>query len=94
MAKEVSLQELVDWVKKNEHRTWWRGPKQDLSGFDKRTLEMKYLRFNLDTRDMKVFSISVEGFTDTSGVDFREDDRDWTVLDLLEAKLDKARERK
>lgn len=54
MAKEVTLEELKIWLKKNEYRTWnWNAPIKE------GTLEIKYLRFNLDTRDMKIFNIAI-----------------------------------
>lgn len=84
MAKEVSLSQLREWIKKNEGRTWfWRGP----TPHEKRTLEIKYLTFSLDTRDMRVFHIKVRGLGDEFTVDFRDDKKDWTLLDLLQSKL-------
>lgn len=85
MAKEVTLQQLQDWIEKNEHRTWfWDGP----TPCDDRTLEIKYLRFSLDTRDMKIFTVSIEGAGPNRFADFRDDDKDWTILDLLESRLE------
>lgn len=83
-AKPVTMQELTDWVKANEHRTWhW--PK--ITNGLKSTMEIKYLSFSLDTRDMEVWSISVEG----AGPDYHacdKDEFDGTILELLESKLE------
>lgn len=83
MAKVVTLQQLHEWIKNNMHRTWSRG--MDVP-FENRTLELKYIRFNLDTRDMKIFSITTDGFGNHSA-DFRDDEKDWTILDLLDSTL-------
>jgi hypothetical protein len=83
MAREVTLQELQDWIEKNKHRTW--NHSQDTT-FEKRTLECKYIRFSLDTTDMKIFHIDVAGLGNSS-IHFRDDDKDWSVLDLLDSKL-------
>ena len=84
-ARPVSMQELTDWVEKNKHRTWHfenfgNGP----------SLEIKYLDFCLDTRDMKVFTIGVRGLGEDFSCDFREE-FDGSILDLLEHKLDQEK---
>lgn len=86
MAHEITLQELQQWIDKNQHRTWKHNSNVPT---DRRTLEVKYLRFSLDTRDMKIFNIVTDGFGDCSA-DFRDDDKDWTLLDLLDSKLKKV----
>lgn len=83
MAKEVTLQQLSEWVAKNENRTWSRS---DLVDYTKRTLEMKYIRFNLDTRDMMIFRVDTDSDRGVSA-DFREE-FDGNILELLESKLD------
>jgi len=92
MAHEVTLKQLSDWIEKNKHRTWNHdyhfGPEKK----GETTFEMKYIRFNLDTRDMRIFAIQTDGFGELK-VDFREDDKDWTILDLLEFKLDQRRKK-
>lgn len=86
MAKEVTLKELNDWIQKNLHRTWFRGQKP--GSLEDWTMEMKYIRFNLDTRDMKIFSLTTRGLGKEITVDFRDDDKDWTILELLESRLE------
>lgn len=89
MAHEVTIGQLADWIEKNKHRTWSH---DHLAGKTKRcpSFEMKYIRFNLDTRDMRIFAIQTDGGGNLT-VDFREDDKDWTILDLLESKLDQRK---
>lgn len=84
-AKPVSLQELQDWVKANEHRTWyWPRLKKKKT----LTLEIKYLNFSLDTRDMDLWRIWVDG----SNREFdcsKHDEFEGTILELLEQKMNK-----
>lgn len=78
----MTLDEVNQWIKRNTLRTW------SFPNFGKEnsTLEIKYFRFNLDTRDMKIFRIEIDGFADKVA-DFRED-FDGTILELLESKLE------
>lgn len=85
MANAITMQQLTDWVQANQHRTWI---KRSLLGFSTpKTMEIKYLRFNLDTRDMKIFHISAKGFAGDFQLDTRDDDEPGNLLDRLEAKL-------
>lgn len=86
MAKAVTMQQLTDWVEKNKHRTW--NHKLFMEQTNMPSMEIKYLRFNLDTRDMKVFNV----ISDRGNVmaDFR-DEFDGDILELLETKLDERR---
>ena len=84
LQKEITLEDLTAWIDKNKHRTWnW----ESILDVKNKTLQVKYLRFNLDTRDMKIFHISVEGMGSTISVDFRED-FEGNLLEELERKLD------
>lgn len=85
MPREVTLDELQIWINKNKKHFWGDGANG--VKFDDRTLKVKYIRFNLDTRDMKIFHISTQGFGN-SEADFREEDSSETILDLLSKKLD------
>lgn len=84
--KGVTLQELSDWVEKNKERTWhFEGFKDHKK---ERTLEIKYLSFSLDTRDMMVWTVEVEGMGG-SVYSVRDDSKDdeRTILDDLTSKL-------
>lgn len=91
MAKEVTVLELADWIEKNKHRCWaWDDPEYMKIPRSKKTLEIKYLNFSLDTRDMKIFHIDIRGAGDDFAVDFRDDNNnEKSILDLLELKLKK-----
>lgn len=88
MAKEITVSELGAWVEKNKHRVWgWEDPEFWKIPDKKRTMEIKYLHFELDTRDMKIFHIAIRGAGPDREVDFRDDKKDWSLLELLESKL-------
>lgn len=86
--REVTFDELHGWVRKNMHHTWYHG--DGPSGFDPGdggSLAMKYINFSLDTRDMKVFRITLSGF---GGKDFDfRDGGDGSILDAAQEYLDK-----
>ena len=82
-SRPVTLQQLQDWVKANEGRTWYW---DRLDKAQKLSLEIKYLIFSLDTRDMEVWKISVDGANDIHVRD--GEDFDGTILELLDKKLD------
>jgi hypothetical protein len=88
MARPITLEELQAWITKNEHHTW-HSTVANLTNREK-TLFIKYMRFNLDTRDMKIFAIHSDGFSTDLNVDFRDDKKDWTILDLLDSKIEAA----
>lgn len=92
MAKAVLLSELVQWVENNKHRTWHREDENGnfIHGL-KRSGEVKYFTFQLDTRDMRVYHVTADGFEVTSASEGEE--FEGTVLELLEKKLDEAYER-
>ena len=48
---------------------------------------MKYIRFNLDTRDMKIFCIEAHGLGRDFVADFR-DEGEGSILDELQRRLD------
>jgi len=87
MSEPVTMQQLTDWVEKNRHRTWNFDEKNMRK---KLTMEIKYLHFTLDTRDMKIFHLSTRGAGIEFDVDFR-DEFTGTILESLEKKLDDAR---
>lgn len=83
-AAPVTVKQLADWVEKNKSRTWnWPsiGKGKEL------TLEMKYIYFSLDTRDMEIWYIRTEGGGHPIEVSDK-DEFDGTILDLLEKRLD------
>jgi hypothetical protein len=98
-AKEITPAQFMEWVEKNKHRTWHREDHEGnmLHNLPPRTHEIKYLRFsltfNLDTRDMMIFSISSEGMNDDLSADCREE-FDGTILDLLEHKLELCKQKR
>jgi hypothetical protein len=81
------MKELTEWVDRNQHRTWhWPN-----FGKTKLSLEIKYLSFSLDTRDMTVWSLSYSGLGGGGKeIHIRDtrDDGDWTILNELEKNLD------
>lgn len=83
--KEISLEELTAWIKKNPHITW----NFESGGFNPENrnkpgrMRGKYIRFNLDTRDMKIFRLELDGSGDDIVVDFR-DEGEGTLLDELD----------
>lgn len=85
------MQELTDWIERNKWRTWnWENK---MAGKDL-TLEIKYLEFSLDTRDLTVWSVSASGLGGGDTVVSIRDTSDTgriTILDELESKLNKAR---
>jgi hypothetical protein len=91
MAREVSLTELNEWLAKNLQRTWaWEPGLTDKTIFDApkpHTKEIKYMNFALDTRDGRIFHITINGSGPDQAVDFRDDEKDWSLLDLLDSKL-------
>jgi len=87
-AKTITPKQLMEWVKTNEHRTWSLRKGWGTGG----THEVKYLRFHLDTRDMKIYRIDVDGLGMEEAADFREE-FDGNLLELLEYKLKIYRER-
>lgn len=90
MAREITLSDLQRWLEKNKHRVWaWEDPAFWDIPEKKKTLEIKYMSFRLDTRDMKIFRIDTDGAGPDHCVDIRDDKIDWSLLDLLESKLKK-----
>jgi hypothetical protein len=84
--KEVTIQELAKWVESNPQIRWSPenfGPNEHNKPGH---LRGKYIRFNLDTRDMKVFRCSLEGAGDEIVADFR-DNGEGTILDELDRRL-------
>lgn len=79
----VTLEELVEWVKKHEKHTW-----NHSAEFIKSSLRIKYLEFSLDTRDMKVWHVAANGSSGNE-ISIRDDnDGDHkTILDGLEFAL-------
>ena len=86
--RSVTMNQLTEWLETNKFRTW----QFENFGEDHATLEIKYLRFNLDTRDMKIFRISIDGIGEDKAVDFR-DKFDGNILDQLSSML-KPQEKK
>lgn len=84
-ARPVKLSELALWIETNLHRTWhfsqWAKPGH--------LRQIKYLKPNIDTRDMKVWRIEIDGFYDVKDVS-THDEFDGNILQLLEKKLDEA----
>lgn len=81
------MKELSEWVEKNRHRTWhWPS---HMKG-ERLTLEIKYLEFSLDTRDMTVWRLSTAGRGPEVVIRDTKETGDWTILNELEAKLDAA----
>lgn len=86
--RSVTLDELKKWLKKNAHRTWafdnFHPDKKD------RTLQIKYLTFSLDTRDMRVWVVGFEGLGNREVAKAIRDTNDndgKTILDELDEKL-------
>lgn len=85
--KEISLSQLNAWIKKNKHITW--SPESFGSSPSKPgSLRGKYIDFNLDTRDMKIFRLTLRGAGENIVVDFR-DPGEGTLLDQLDRILAK-----
>lgn len=89
-AKAVSLAQLHNWLKENNHLTWHLGSEVYGQGaFGSKHIDkgphIKYIYPNLDTRSMQIFSLRAEGFLHYV-VDFREE-FDGTILDLLVYKI-------
>lgn len=83
--KEITIKELADWIKKNKHVTWHIstfGKSSDKPGQHRG----KYITFRLDTRDMKIFRLELEGMGDSIVVDFR-DGGEGNILDELDRRL-------
>ena len=94
MAKAVNLKQLTEWVRGNLDLTWFVG--KDSFGehnFSKSSLQIKYMDIVLDTRDMKVFSISVRGMGRKLNVNHGED-FEGSILELLSEKLKAEREQR
>ncbi len=87
MSKPVNLQQLRDWLNANEHRTWNHRAYMGIGGGKKKTFEIKYLHFTLDTRDGKIFQLSGRGLSGEFAIDFRDDEKEWTLLEALEERL-------
>lgn len=81
--KEISINQLAAWIKKNPQVTWgpksWGSEQHGKPGH----LRGKYIDFNLDTRDMKIFRLTLRGAGEDIVVDFR-DEGEGTLLDQLE----------
>jgi hypothetical protein len=86
-TKTITPKEFVEWVKNNEHRTWSFRKGWGQGG----THEIKYLRFHLDTRDMKIYRVEMNGLGMEEVADFRED-FDGNLLELMEHKLNNFKE--
>lgn len=75
--------QLAAWIEKNKHVTWhhstWGGRLADQKG----SKRGKYIRFNLDTRDMKIFSLHLNGMGEDITIDFR-DKGEGNLLDALD----------
>lgn len=85
MADRVTMQQVTDWIERNKERTW------NVSLKGKRSFEIKYLDFVLDTRMMLVFRIASRGCVDMEA-DYREDFKG-SILDLLEYKLNASQKK-
>jgi len=81
--KEISLTQLTKWIKKNKHVTWslesWGSHGIGKPG----RLRGKYINFALDTRDMKIFRLTLRGAGPDIAVDFR-DEGEGNLLDALD----------
>jgi hypothetical protein len=85
--RAVTMREVTEWVEKNEHHTW---SIDDGGGFDPSSGGspiIKYLSFNLDTRDMKIFRISCDRL-EGSPFDFRNEG-EGSILDAMDRSLKK-----
>jgi hypothetical protein len=82
-TEAITPKQFTDWVRDNEHRTWSLRKGWSEGG----THEVKYFRFNLDTRDMRIYRIEADcGYNRTVVADFREEFQG-NLLELLEKKL-------
>lgn len=89
--KEITIAQLGAWIKKNPQITWgpnsWGSEQHGKPGH----LRGKYIRFNLDTRDMKIFNLTLSGAGEDIVIDFR-DEGEGNLLDQLERIFAKDKE--
>lgn len=84
--RAVSIEELSKWIKKNRHVTWSADSFGNTDDRKAGHLRGKYIRFNLDTRTMTIFNLTLEGLGTRIHVDFRDSGKG-SILDELDRRL-------
>jgi len=86
-AKAVTLSECQKFLKDNYQHTWLHpGFRKELKLDYKCTFKIKYIDFQFDTRDWRVWKITGRGLSNEFEVS-THDKFDGTILDLLTKKL-------
>ncbi len=83
----VTPKQFNEWLKNNIKYTWYHGKEGGFCPKNGGSPIFKYFYPKLDTRDMKIFRIDYSGSCPDGYVDFRDCEKDETVLNLLEKKL-------